>query len=101
YIGLTRDSAEKILWGPVLKRINRDYNLGAKFNETDCSMWFPNGSVIYLLGVDQDADQKAKLYGLKLKLCVIDEASFWRTDLKDLIYNTIRPALTDAWGTLV
>ncbi len=99
YIALTGDSAEKILWH-ALKKINREYRLGAKFNETDRSATFANGSVSYLLGVDQDEGQKDKLYGMKLKLVGIDEAPLWKTDIRRFINDTLDPATLDDRGTI-
>src|SRR5437660_4718829 len=48
YIGLTRESAKRIMWKDVLKAINRRHKLGIRFNESELSAKFPNGSVIYL-----------------------------------------------------
>jgi hypothetical protein len=52
YIALTRDSAKKIMWKDVLKPINRQLRLGTRFNETELTATLPNGSIIYVLGVD-------------------------------------------------
>jgi len=99
YIALTGDSAEKILWR-IVKKINFEYRLGGRFNETDRSVTFKNGSMFYLLGVDQDEGQKDKLYGLKLKLVVIDEAPLWKTDLRRFINDTLDPATVDEKGSI-
>jgi len=50
HIGLTREPAERIMWKGVLKAINRRHKLGIRFNESELSARFPNGSVIYLVG---------------------------------------------------
>jgi hypothetical protein len=72
YIALTRDSAKKIMWKDVLKPINRRLGLGAHFNETELTATLPNGSVVYVLGVDSSEEEKQKLLGQKYKLVVID-----------------------------
>lgn len=100
YIALTRDSAKKIMWKDVLKDINRKHNLNAVFNETLLAMTFPNGSVIYLTGVDADEDEKNKLLGQKYKLVVCDEASTYSIDLRELIYGILKPAVADYRGTI-
>jgi hypothetical protein len=37
YIGLTRESAKRIMWKDVLKAINRRHKLGIRFNESELS----------------------------------------------------------------
>lgn len=101
YLALTRDSAKRILWDDVLKTINRDLKLGAKFNETELSVRFDNGSVVYLLGADAKAEEQDKLLGQKYKTVVIDEAASFRTDLRRLVYKTIEPATIDADGVIM
>lgn len=100
YVALTRDSAKKILWKDCLKVINRKLGLGAKFNETDLTMTLPNGSVIYLLGVDTTEDEKAKLLGQKYAEVVIDEAASYSIDLMELVYGILKPATTDYRGPI-
>ena len=49
YITLSRSNAKRIVW-PDLLKINREYDLGGSANETELSLKFPNGSIIYLSG---------------------------------------------------
>lgn len=100
YIALTRDSAKKIMWKDILKDIDRKNNLRANFNETLLTMTLPNGSVIYLTGVDADEEEKNKLLGQKYKLVVCDEASTYSIDLRELIYGILKPAVADYRGTI-
>lgn len=100
YIALTRDSAKKIMFKDVLKPINRKFKLGAKFNETELSVKLPNGSMIYLMGVDSSEDEKDKLLGQKYKLAVVDECASYTIDLRHLVYGTLKPALADHAGTV-
>lgn len=101
YIALTRDSAYKIMWRNVIKKINKKYNLGMKFNNTQLSATLPNGSVIYLMGVDSSEEEKDKLLGQKYKLAVIDECASYTIDLRHLVYGILKPAMADENGTVV
>src|SRR5438132_365931 len=100
YIALTRDSAKKIMWKDVLKPINRKLGLGTRFNETELTATLPNGSVIYVLGVDSTEEEKQKLLGQKYKLVAIDEAASFSIDLNELVYGVLKPAVTDYRGTI-
>ncbi len=101
YIALTRDSAKKIMWKDVLKPLNRKYKLRAKFNETLLTMTLSNGSIIYLMGVDSDENEKDKLLGQKYRLAVIDECASFSIDLRALVYGVLKPAMADLNGTIV
>jgi len=100
YIGLTRDSAKRIVWTDVFKAILTKYNIAVKYNETELTITFPNGSIIYILGVDDSEAEKDKLLGKKYALAVIDEAASYSIDLHNLIYKILKPALSDLGGTL-
>lgn len=100
FIGLTRDSAKGIIWKDILKRINDKNKLGMVFNETALTATFPNGSVIWVTGVDAEADEMNKLLGRKYKLVVIDEASMYSIDLRLLVYGILKPAMADEEGTI-
>lgn len=100
YLSLTRDEAEKIFWEPVLKDINKRYRSGMKFNETKLRMRMPNGSRLYVLGADADEAERNKLLGQKYSIIGIDEAQGFRTDLKALIYDILKPAVADHRGTI-
>lgn len=101
YLALTRDSAKRILWDDILKTICRELRIKAKFNETELSVRFENGSIIYLLGADAKQEEQDKLLGQKYKTVVVDEAASFRTDLRRLIYKTIEPATIDGDGTIM
>lgn len=100
YVALTRDSAKRILWKDVLKNINRKLSMRAAFNETALSMTLPNGSVIYLLGADADDSEREKLLGQKYAAVVIDESASFKSDLKDLVYGVLEPAVSDYAGSI-
>lgn len=100
FIGLTRDSAKKILWKDVLRKLNKTERLHAKFNKSELTMTLPNGSVLYLLGVDTDEAEKEKLLGQKYAEVAIDESASYSIDLHSLVYNTLKPAVADYRGTI-
>jgi phage terminase large subunit len=95
FVGLTRESAKGIVWKDILKVINRKHRLGALFNGTALTMTFPNGSVIWVTGVDADEDEMNKLLGKKYRLVCLDESSLYTIDLKRLVYGILKPAVAD------
>lgn len=97
-IGLVRDSIKRAMWKPGVKLLDKKYRLGGKFNETNLTYTPPNGSTLYLLGMDKDKDQLEKLLGGKLARVAIDEAGSYRIDLKELIFSKLMPALADLRG---
>lgn len=98
YITLSRLNAKRIIWNELLS-INGKYLLGGEPNETELSIRFQNGSVIYLSGA-KDKTEIEKFRGLPLALVYIDEGQSFRTHIKDLIDDVIGPALIDYAGTL-
>lgn len=99
-IGLTRDSIKRIFMKDILHTINQDLQLNAIPNKSDLTWTLPNGSVIYLLGIDSNEEDMNKLLGQKLKLAIIDEAAFYRISLEKLIYEVLKPAMIDHNGTI-
>lgn len=100
YIGLTRDQAKRIMWQDVFKSLLSRYKIDAKINETELTLTLPNGSIIYVLGVDDSEAEKDKLLGKKYALCVIDEAASYSIDLEQLVYKVLKPACSDLGGTI-
>lgn len=100
FLGLTRSSAKGIIWKDILKKINKQFNLKAKFNSTELTMTFPNGSVISVTGADADEDEMNKLLGRKYRLVTIDEASMYTIDINKLVYGILKPAMADLGGTI-
>ncbi len=101
YLGLTRLSAKGIIWKDILKDINDKDDLGVNFHETELTATTQNGSTIYVAGVDVDENERKKLFGRKYRLVIIDEAALYSINLRDLVYVTLRPAMTDTQGTIV
>lgn len=100
YVSLTRASAKRIMYKDVLKAIDRQYELGCKFIETELEVRLPNGSVIYLLGVDAKPEEAEKILGQKFACAVVDESASFRFDLSHLVHAILRPTLVDYGGWL-
>ncbi len=95
FIGLTRASAKAIIWKDVLRDIDRKHNLGGRPNQTELTLTLPNESVIYVTGVDTTEEEMIKLLGRKYRLVIIDEASMYTINLRNLVYGVLGPAMTD------
>ncbi len=100
FVGLTRESARGIVWGDVLKAIDHKFGLNIDFNETRLTATLPNGSIIWLAGVDTHEDEMKKLLGKKYRLVCIDEASLFTINLHLLVYGILKPAMADYSGTI-
>lgn len=99
YFTLTRQQAKRIIWDP-LKQINEKYRLGGDPNESELTLRFPNGSIIYLSGA-KDRREVAKYLGFPLVLAVGDEAQSFRPYLKELVDDAISPTLLDYAGQMI
>jgi hypothetical protein len=82
------------MWSELKKAINPTLIL--KKNETELSIELVNGSMIQLFG----ADNPDGLVGSSIDACFVDEAGLMR-NLRDVIEQSIRPALSDRQGKLV
>lgn len=98
YITLSRKNAKRLVW-PEFKRINRIYNLGGEVNESDLTITYPNGSVLYLSGASDRSDIE-NFRGMALKKVYIDEGQSFPDYIRELIDDVISPALMDYNGTL-
>lgn len=99
YITLARSSAKRIIW-PDLHKINREYDLGGIPNESDLSLKFPNGSIIYCSGAS-DATEIEKFRGLSnVALAYIDESQAFRAHIKELVEEILIKRLYDTNGRL-
>lgn len=100
FIGLTRASAKAIIWKDILNIIDNSFKLNAKANQAELTMTLPNGSLIAVTGIDADESEMRKLLGRKWKLVIIDEASMYSVDLRNLVYGILGPAVVDQDGTI-
>lgn len=99
FIALTRPSAERIAW-PIIRTLDRDFGLGCHYQEGKLRIRFPNDAQIYFVGADQ-SDWMERLRGVKARRVYIDEAAFYRINLKKFAEETIAPSLMDEGGTLM
>ncbi len=100
YIGLTRASAKAIIWKDVLLAIDKRHNLQTVPNKSELTITHPNGSIIYITGIDAEEDEMQKLLGKKWKLVIIDEGQSYSVDLRALVYGILGPAMIDQGGTI-
>lgn len=98
YITLSRTNAKKLIWPEILK-INENYKLGAKVNESDLSVRLANGSFIYASGADKKGEIE-KFRGLPLGLAIIDEVQSFKSYVQELVDDVITKRLFDYSGTL-
>ncbi len=98
YITLSRNNAKKLIWRE-LKRINKVHDLKGEEDQTELSMTFPNGSIIYLSGA-KDESAIENFRGMPFKLVYIDECQSFRPYIEELIDDILGPALMDYDGTL-
>jgi Phage terminase large subunit len=98
YITLSAANAKKLIW-KELKNINVNFKLDGIVNESELSITFINGAIIYVSGAKDKSDIE-KFRGLPIKLCYIDECQSFREYIEDLIDDIIEPALLDYNGSL-
>ena len=99
YVTLTRVSAKRIIWS-IIKRVIVDYNIPIlRYNNTDLSVEFKNGSVLYISGA-KDSSEIERFRGMSLKKIYIDECQSFRSYIKELIDDVLVPAMWDVNGTL-
>src|SRR5687767_10249922 len=60
----------------------------------------PNKTVCYFVGADTSEDEKRKLLGQKFKKAWCDESGEYRINLRDLVYQTLKPAVSDYRGQI-
>lgn len=99
YITLSRKNAKRLVW-PEFKKLNAKYGLKGIQNETDLSIAFPNGSMLYLLGAS-DRTSIEDFRGLALKKVYLDESQSFPSYIEQLIDDVLGPALMDHNGQLI
>lgn len=100
FIYPTKTQAKRLIWRD-LKRIDRMFDLGVKWNNVELTGLFPNGSMVYLNGAETEHDID-KFRGAPFDLVCIDESASWTDELLDyLIEEVIVATLRDRLGTIV
>jgi len=100
FFGRTRISAKNVAWRILRRRVEK-LGLPCEVNKTELSISFPNGSMIFLAGVDATADERDKYLGMALYRVYIDECASHRQDIYELCVGVIMPALVDHDGSLI
>ena len=98
YVGLTKDTAKKVMWSDIFESIILKLNIPAKL--VGLQIKFSNGSVIQLTGADATYKEMNKLRGEKNRIAVIDECQSFTQNLEEIVNSVILPTLTDYDGTL-
>jgi hypothetical protein len=95
-----RRQARGVYWND-LKRLSKEFELGAHYRNMELECELPNGSLISFTGADT-TEEIEKFRGQGYDLVCIDEGkSYSPALLKELIQDVIKPALLDRRGTLV
>ncbi len=97
YITLSRLNAKKLIW-PELRKINQEFKLGGKVNESDLSIRYGN-SYVYASGASTRAEIE-KFRGLPIRICIIDEVQSFPEYIRELIDDVITKRLFDYNGIL-
>lgn len=98
FVALTRPSAKRLIWGE-LRKLNKLYSLGAKFNGQELTVTLPNGSQIWLAGATAGPEIE-KLRGHAFELVCTDESGSFGEDFEYLLSEVLDAALEDYDGTL-
>ncbi len=99
YLTKTRETAKRIIWD-LLKELIKTYDLRAKVNEAELTIFFPEFGSYILIRSLGDTSEYDKIRGLKYKLAVIDEAQMFMVKMDYLINDILSPALLDLAGQL-
>lgn len=106
YATITLKEAKRIMWnGPSgLKAVNRQFDLGLRFNNSDLVATTPGysqneGHQIILNGAETEDDIE-KLRGQPFKVVGIDEAGSFRAHIDGLVKEVLFPRLLDYGGVL-
>lgn len=99
YITLTRTSAKRIIWTTIRRLINEYKMPTTRINNTDLTVEFENGSVLYVSGAKDDSEIE-RFRGMSLRKVYIDECQSFRSYIKELINDIIDPATWDVDGTI-
>lgn len=91
FIAATRESAERLVWRDLKRLVLALRLTDVRFNESDLTCTFPNGSTLLLYGADDRGDIQ-KLRGVTWHQVVIDEtASIKLALLVELLLEVIGP----------
>lgn len=93
YMNANRASAKMIIW-PALREIDKQLNLGLRFDEATSNIKVPNGSNILVFGVGSRREME-KIRGGKPPIACLDEAQHMGSDMAYLLTEIVLPSLMD------
>lgn len=99
YITMTRKDAEEIIWQDCLRFLD-DQKISYTANSTKLTITFDNNSQIRVSGCS-DKSEVSNFRGKKYNLVIIDEAQRFPPYIRELINDSIEPALRDLNGELI
>jgi len=99
YMGLTNESCKAIMWTDIVEVIFDKYNIKAEC-DSKYEIKFPNGSVIFLRGLDATPHQMSRLRGNKFDIAVIDEIQDFNQDVSEIIDGVLKMSLAQTQATL-
>jgi hypothetical protein len=101
FVALTRGYAKDLAWEP-LKALVREYALTDErsIKEVPLKIFFPNGSMIQLVGADKQKEI-LKIKGRQYALVVVDEFQIFPSFGRALLDEVIEPAVRNANGTIL
>ena len=85
---------------PEVKKLQKHapYHMRMKWNSTDSVFRHPNGSLLYLRGVNEDSGESAR--GSHANIIVADEFGFWK-NAKYIVEEVLKPQLETTGGSFV
>ena len=99
-IGLTKPSVRSIYWG-VMKKLNKDMELGGRPHGTNLEVTFPNGSVLMFTGA-QDRAEIEKLRGSQFDGVIVDECKSYNPEMfKEMIFGVLLHTLSVRQGLMI
>lgn len=98
FIALTRPSAKRLIWNE-LRKIDKQFGLGCRFNGQELTVTHPNGSQIWLSGATSGPEIE-KLRGHAFDLVCTDESGSFGEEFEYLLREVLDAALEDHAGTL-
>lgn len=99
YITLTLSMADRNFW-PPFRELASWLGIKVKYNAHNGRITLPNGSIIFFVGAEDEAEIH-KLRGGKYPKVFIDECQSFRPHLTSLIQDVVEPCLLDYDGSLI
>lgn len=96
YFITTKESAKGSIW-PALRKISKDFDIPMRFNRSNSSVRFFNGTEVVVVGTSHE-EEAEKLRGGAWPLAIIDEAQGIGPVMKIIVRDVIEPGFLDYKG---